>query len=259
MDAEAKAPLRLIVLGDSLAFTDERGPQLPAEPTLYPNVIARAIEDALLRPVTVTVLARAGSDVRDAWKLVFKDRHVQFEVLTRADAVVVAVGSFDHAPAGVPPALEALVPFLHPARLRRGARTVLRAAHPWGVRLTAGRFTRTPWPEFARLYDAILHQVRALADGAAGVVLAPTSHRSDYYADVHPQRAERERGQIEIATGHGYPVVRAWPIVEPNAEGLNPDGIHWPAQVHTAIGRALGEQLVAQLRDEAPRPRAPWT
>lgn len=258
MDGDAKAPLRLVVLGDSLAFTDARAPQLPSDPALYPNVAARTIEAALLRPVTVNVLARAGSDVRDAWKLVFKDRHVQFELLMGADAVIVAVGSFDHAPAGVPPVLEAVIPFLHPAPVRRRARALLRSIHPWGVRATAGRFARTPWSEFERLYGAILHQVRSLAAGSAGVVLAPTSHRSAYYGNVHPQRVARERGQIAIAEHHGYPVVRSWPLVQPFTDRLNPDGIHWPTEAHAAIGRALGEQLAAQLLDDAPRPPAPW-
>lgn len=258
MAAEAKEPLRLVVLGDSLAFTDARGPQLPTEPSLFPNVIGSAIEDALLRPVSVAVLARPGSDVREAWRMVFKDRHCQFEILMGADAVVVSVGSFDHAPAGIPHALEVLVPYLHPGSVRRFARAMLRAAHPWGVRLTRGRLTRTPRREFERLYDALLSQVRGLAWGAAGVVLGPTSHRSRYYGLTHPQREQRERAQLVIAERHGFPVVRAWPFVEPHADRLNPDGIHWPAEVHAAVGEALAAVLIPQLRGEAPRPPLPW-
>lgn len=255
---DAKVPLRLVVVGDSLAFADERGPQLPTEPTLYPNVCARLLEDALLRPVTVHVLARPGSDVRDAWRMVFKDRHCQFEVLMGAEAVIVGVGSFDHAPVGVPPILEVLIPYLRPASLRRRARALLRAIQPVGVRLTRGRITRTPTAEFERLYEAVLRQVRGLASGAAGVVLGPTSHRSRYYGGTHPQRIERETLQRTIADRQAFPFVAAWPIVEPFADRLNPDGIHWPRDAHAAIGAALAAPLIEQLTGVAPRPPSPW-
>jgi hypothetical protein len=253
-----KEPFRLVVLGDSLSFTDERGPQLPTEPTLFPNVLARLLEDALLRPVSATVLARAGSDVREAWRMVFKDRHAQFDVLAGADAVVVAVGSFDNGPAGYPIALDALVPYLHPASVRRRFRATLRAIHPWVIRLTAGRYPRTTAKEFARLFDAVLLQVRGLAHGAAGVVLGPTSHTSSHYGGIHPQREARERLLLGIASQHGFPGVAAWRLIEPHADALNPDGIHWPAPAHAGIARALAEQLLAQIRGDAPRPPSPW-
>jgi hypothetical protein len=261
--SEAKAPLRLVVVGDSTSFTDDRGPQLPAHPNLYPNVVARILEEALEREVAVNVLARAGSDARDTYRMLTKDRHAQFEVLMGADAVIVGIGSIDHAPVGVPPVLEAIVPYLRPEAVRRRARRALHAVHPVVTKLTGARLHRTPRAEFARLYDGVLFQVRSLARGAAGVAMGPTSHHSRYYGGVaggegaHPGRAAREALQFEVAARHGFPAVACWPLVAPAAGRLNPDGIHWPHDVHAEVAAALARPLVAQLRDGAARPQPP--
>jgi len=257
MPDDAKEPLRLVVVADSTSFTDDRGPQLPSEPALYPNVIAREIERGLDREVVVNVLARAGADARDTYRLLTKDRHAQFEVLMGADAVVVGIGSIDHAPSGIPPALEAIVPYLRPESIRRRARLALHQLHPVVTKLTGARLARTPEAEFARLYDGILFQIRSLARGAAGVALGPTSHRSPYYGPGHPRRAEREALQEGIARRHGFPSISSWRLVEPFAARLNPDGIHWPAEAHAVVGCALAGPLVAQLRDGAARPVPP--
>ncbi|HTK32315.1 MAG TPA: SGNH/GDSL hydrolase family protein [Candidatus Saccharimonadaceae bacterium] len=247
-------PLRLVVIGDSTSFTDDTGPKLPSDKRLYPNVLGARIEAALQRPVSVNVVARAGTDVREAWKMVAKDRHVQFEVLMGADAVVVGVGSIDHAPAGIPAFVETLVPYLRPERVRRAVRLATRRAHGTLVRATGGRFTHTPPGEFARLYDGVLFQTRALARGAAGVALGPTSHRSRYYGEGHPTLRPREALQKGIATHHGFPFVSAWDLVEPFADQLNPDGVHWPPVAHQAVAEALAAHLIAQLQNTEPRP-----
>ncbi len=252
--------LRLVVLGDSTSFTDHRGPQLPDEPTLYPNVLARALETRLGRAVEVTVVARAGQTVREAVRTVTKDRHVQFDVLAGADAVVVGVGSFDHAPGGIPSVVDAVVPYVRPASARRRLRRALHRAYPLAVRATRHRRRRTPPAEFERLFDLLLLQVRGLARGAAGAVLGPTSHRAAYYADRHPGHAAAEAHHLEVAGRHGFAGVPVWALVEPFADRLNPDGIHWPAEGHAAVGRALADALEPQLRGAAPRPPAPsWT
>lgn len=246
-----------MVLGDSTAFFGERGPMMPSDPVLYPNVLARALDRGLARPVSVTVIARPGSDTRSAWFAVTKDPHVQFDVLMGAGAVVVGLGSFDHAPMGVPPSIEALVPYLRPAALRWRVRALLRALHPRVIRLTGGRIARTPTKEFARLFDALLLQVRGLSQGAAGAVLGPIDHRSDYYGRINPHRDAREHLQFDIARRHGFATVRCWPLVEPHAGDLNPDGIHWPARAHAAVGEALAAALLPQLLGEVPRPSVP--
>lgn len=246
--------MRLVVLGDSTAFTDDAGPQLPGHPALYPNVLAVRLEEALHRPVEVTVLARAGMTVREAFRTVTKDRHAQFDVLAGADAVVVAIGGIDHAPGGVPAAVDALVPYLRPPALRRRVRRGLHRSYPWLVRVTRWRLRRTSRAEFRRLFDRLLLVVRGLADGAALVATGPTSHRAAFYGGRHPLHAAAEREQLAIAARHGIPAVAVWRLVEPFADRLNPDGIHWPAGAHAAVARAIAAVLVPQLDGSAPRP-----
>ncbi len=257
-DSGDDGPLRLVVLGDSTAFTDDVGPQLPWVDHLYPNVVARRLEAELAREVAVQVVARPGWLVRDALRALQKDRHVQFEVLHGADAVVVGLGSFDNAPGGIPAAVDALVPYVRPAPVRRRLRRALTAAYPLAVRATAGRRRRTPPREFERLFDQLLVQVRGLTQGVPGVVVGPTSHRSDFYAHVHPRHREAEAHQFEIATRHGFATVSCWDHAEPMADRLNPDGIHWPPAVHAAIGEEVAAGLLAQLTGQAPPPGVPW-
>jgi diglucosylglycerate octanoyltransferase len=246
-------PLSLVVIGDSTSFTDHTGPQLPDHPDLYPNVAARHLADVLGREVAVTVVARAGHTVREAARTVTKDRHVQFDVLAHADAVVVGVGSFDHAPGGIPPVVDAIVPYLRPAGLRRRVRTGLHRAYPLAVRATLGRRRRTPAAEFERLFAQLLDHVRGLTWGrAAGAVVGPISHRASYYAHTHPGFGVAEAHHLAVAARHGFAPVPAWEHVEPHAADLNPDGIHWPPAAHHAIGAAVAAALAPQLAGEAP-------
>jgi diglucosylglycerate octanoyltransferase len=243
--------LRLVVLGDSTSFTDASGPQLPDHPTLYPNVAAALLRERLDRDVEVTVVARPGTTVREALRTITKDRHVQFDVIAGADALVVGVGSFDHAPGGVPPAVEVVVPYLRPAGVRRRVRSTLRAAYPRIVQLTGGRLARTPEGEFRRMYAQLLDHLRGLTWGrAAGVAVGPTSHRSAYYGHRHPLHGAREALQLRLAEEHGFAPVASWPLVAPHADDLNPDGIHWPAAAHQAVGTAVADALLPQLTGE---------
>ncbi len=248
-----RAALSVLVLGDSTAFADQTGPQLPDTPHLYPNVAARHLEERLDRAVEVTVVAQPGATVRDALRAATKDRHVQFDLLAHADAVVIGVGSFDHAPAGIPPSVQAIVPFLRPDGLRRQVRRTLHAAYPRVIHLRRGRGSRTPPREFQRLYGALLDQVRSITWGrAAGAALGPTSHRSAYYGHRHPGHALAEARQLAQARAHGYAPVAVWPRVAPHLDALNDDGIHWPAPVHALIGADVAAALLPQLTGQAP-------
>lgn len=250
-------PLRLVVLGDSTCFIDGTGPRMPGHPDVWPTVLAAQLEDALSRPVRTNVVARPGMTVQDAWDAVSKDQHVMFETLMGADAVVLSVGSFDHAPFGMPPAIGATLPYLRSDRVRRRVRKLLHDAYPVVVRATGARFTRTAPATFDRLYDQVLTQVRGLANQAAMVALGPTSHRSPYYGHRHPRHPDRSRDQEAIARRHGLDWVPTWPLVEPHAEDLNSDGIHWPAKAHRAVAEAVLPLLIAQLRGESARPGPP--
>jgi diglucosylglycerate octanoyltransferase len=251
----ADPPRKLVVIGDSLAFTNDTGPQLPEEPTLYPNRLRAVLAQATAQPWEVRVLARPGAGVRDAWGWVAKERHTQFDLIADADAVVVAIGSFDHAPLGVPAMIEAVIPFVRPALARRWLRRGARALHPLVARVS--RSPRTPTSEFLRLYDLLLRQVRGLTKGASGVVLGTTLHRSNYYGGLggrHPGWVERETAQFQLAERHGFATVSCYPLVEPFADRLNPDGIHWPAGAHAAVAGALAAPLIEQLEGRRPKP-----
>jgi hypothetical protein len=246
-------PLSLVVVGDSTAFTDHLGPQVPGTPHLYPQVAARELSASLRREVVPTVVARPGMTVRDAVRTVTKEQHVQYDVLAHADAVVVGVGSFDHAPAGVPPSVEALAAYLRPTAVRRQVRRGLKASYPWLVRATGGRRTRTPLPEFDRLFTELLDHVRGLTWGrVSGAAVGPTSHRSRYYGPGHPTHAAREAHHLAVAERYGFRGVAAWPLVEPHADALNVDGIHWPAAAHEAVGRAVAAALLPGLTGGGP-------
>jgi diglucosylglycerate octanoyltransferase len=244
--------LRVAVIGDSTAFTDERGPLPPDDAGLWPNVMARELEAALGRPVRCTVWARPGVDALAAWQALTKDRHLMFDVVGPADVVVVAIGSFDHAPAGLPPVLDTLLPHLRPDGLRRRVRGALRWAHPHVVRLRGARGLRTPADVFAQRYSQVLRQARGLTmDRAVGVALGPTSHRARHHGGTHPRRRESEARQLALTRAGGYTTVPVWEHVLPHVARLNADGVHWPSEAHRAVGRAVAEAVAKALADRA--------
>lgn len=240
--------LRVAVIGDSTSFTDASGPRPPDDPVLWPNVMARTLGERTGLEVRCTVWARPGVDVLAAWQALTKDRHVMFDVVGPADVVVVAVGSLDHAPAGLPPVLDDLVPRLRPDALRRRVRAGIRRSHPWMVRLRRARGVRTPPAVFAARYARVLDQARGLTMGrAVCVALGPTSHRARHHGGAHPRRAESEARQLTIAREHGWRTVPVWEHVAPHADRLNPDGVHWPVEAHTAVGEAAAEAVEEAL------------
>jgi hypothetical protein len=242
--------LRVAVIGDSTAFTDEHGPRPPDDAQLWPNVLRAHLESELTRPVSCTVWARPGVDALGAWQALTKDRHVMFDVVGPADVVIVAVGSLDHAPAGLPPVLDSLIPHLRPDGFRRRVRSLVRSAHPHVVRLRRARGLRTPADVFARRYMQVLRQARGLTmDRAVCVALGPTSHRARHHGGVHPRRAESELRQLALARAQGFTAVPVWEHVAPHAERLNADGVHWPAAAHEAVGEAVAGAVLASLRE----------
>ena len=257
---DGDGPLRMAVVADSTAFTDDRGPQLPTEPTLYPNVAARRLAESLGRPVVPVVVAEPGMTVRVAHRAATKDRHVMFDVLLDADMVVVGLGGFDHAPAGLPAVVDAVIPHLRPSATRRRVRQFARRAHPGLVRATRFRFQRIPTDEFVRLFDDLLVHVRGLSKGAPGVVVGPTSHDgSPHYGGAHPRFRTSEAAQLEVARRHGMATLSAWDLAEPftGTGAFNVDRIHWPRAVHEQVGIRVADLLLPQLRGDSPPPGLP--
>lgn len=243
--AEAGRALRLAVLGDSTAFTDATGPQLPGAGTTYPQLTADRLAARFGLEVTTTVIARAGSTAGELERTLLKDRHVQFDVVAPADAIVLGIGSFDHAPAGTPAVVDALVPFITDDARRRRARQLAHRAYPRLVALRGGYATRTPWPVFARRYRRILEQLIGLTwSGAPIIALGPTSHRAAYYGHRHPGHGLAERAQLDLAHQLGASAtIATWPLVLGHLDALNPDGIHWPAGVHMAVADEIDRRL----------------
>ena len=242
------APLRVAVIGDSLTFTDATGPQLPDHPDLWPNVMARELERRTGREVALTVWARPSADALEAWLALTRDRHLMYDVVGPADVVVLAVGSFDHAPRGIPPMVEHVLPRLRPTWLRHTVRRAVRSWHPWIVRARGVRGVRTPPRVFAARYDRVLDQARGLTMGRATcVALGPTSHRARQHGGRHPRRAESETRQLDLIRAHGWTAIPVWELVEPVADRLNPDGIHWPAEAHAAVGPAVADAVAGGL------------
>jgi len=250
--------LCVAVIGDSTSFTDATGPLPPDTATLWPNVMATHLSERTGADVQVTVWARPGVDALAAWQALTKDRHLMFDVVGPADVVVVGIGSLDHAPAGLPPFLDALIPHLRPGGLRRRVRSAVRSAHPWFVRLRGARGLRTPAPEFARRYGRVLDQARGLTMGRAiCVALGPTSHRARHHGGRHPRREESEQRQLELAEQRGWKVVPVWRLVEPFADRLNVDGVHWPAEAHRTVGECVAEEVADGLAAAAWPPLNP--
>jgi hypothetical protein len=248
--------LRVAVIGDSTAFTDETGALAPDDPVLWPNVVGETLRGGTGRAVRVTVWARPGTDALAAWQALTKDRHVMFDVVGPADVVILGIGSFDHAPAGLPPVLDVLLPHVRPAGLRRRLRAGVRRLHPWVVRLRGARGVRTSPAEFARRYGRVLAQASGLTmDRAITVALGPTSHRARHHGGRHPRREESERRQLRLAEERGWRTVPVWRHVEPYADRLNPDGVHWPAPAHRAVGEAVAAAVLAGLADAPISPR----
>jgi lysophospholipase L1-like esterase len=251
------APLRIAVIGDSLTFTDATGPQLPDHPDLWPNVMAREVTRRTGREVALTVWARPSADAVDAWLALTRDRHLMFDVVGPADVVVVAVGSFDHAPRGIPPMVEHVLPRLRPTRLRHAVRRAVRAWHPWIVRARGVSGVRTPSRVFASRYGRVLDQARGLTMGRATcVALGPTSHRARQHGGRHPRRAESEARQLSLIADRGWTPVPVWTLVEPFADRLNPDGVHWPAEAHREVGMAVADAAASAVgRPDVTPPR----
>jgi hypothetical protein len=142
-----------------------------------------------------------------------------------------------------------------PGGLRSRLRSAVRRIHPWVVRLRGARGVRTSPAEFARRYGRVLDQAKGLTmDRAVTVALGPTSHgRGITGVGIRDGRSPSV-GSSTLARQHGWRTVPVWEHVEPHAARLNPDGVHWPAPVHRAVGRRSRPRCSrARLGDAMPR------
>jgi len=240
---------RLVVLGDSLTFHDDTGPVPLAEPRLWPNLPASALQERTAQPWDAVVVARAGWSVRDTWLALQKDVHLQQQVLMGADAVVMAVGSTDQLPVGVPRVVNAALPYVRPTRLRRRLRRGLDAAHPHLVAATRGALVWTPPPVYAHCWRKTIGGLRLFAPGAPLCAVLPGIHVGRYYGGGHNPQHERYAAlTARLAAEEGVPVVDLAALTRPWLDRLNPDGLHWPYGLHADVAAAMAAALDASLQ-----------
>jgi hypothetical protein len=230
---------RLLVLGDSLAFHGPQRPELLTEPRLWPNVAGAIVG---LRP---DVVARAGWTSRDGWWALTKDPRVWTALADPAlQAVVVAVGSMDAAPASVPVWARETIPYVRPGSVRRTVRAAYLAAHPHVVRVTAGRLRQLPQPATEHYWARMVTAIRHHRPEVTLVMLGPTPWESPLYpSNRHYPAMLAAAGRF--AAVHGLRFVDVEPVVTPmHAQGRgNPDGLHWDWPTHAAVGAALARAL----------------
>jgi lysophospholipase L1-like esterase len=241
--------LRLVVLGDSLSFHGPAGPLPLADPRLYPNLLGERLAAGTGRPWDVTVVARAGWGVREAWYALQRDVHLQQQVLVGADAVVLGVGSSDSLSVGVPRPLMAALPFLRPTPLRRRIRRLVDRHHHRLIAVTGARLRYTPPSVYAHGWRKSIEALRLFAPGAALCAVEPAIHVARYYARRHPHHARTVGLTRDLAAALDVATVDLAKLMRPHIGSLNPDGIHWSFELHAAVAEAMAGALLGQLRD----------
>lgn len=245
--ASLRGVARLVVVGDSLTFHGPCGPLPLADERLYPQRTRAGLAASTGRNWDVAVVARAGWGVREMWLALQRDVHLQQQVLLDADAVVIGVGGADSLSVGVPRPVFAMLPFLRPTPLRRSVRRGLDRAHPWLVRATSARMRYTPASVHEHALRKIVPAVRLFAPAAAVVGVVPPLHDAPYYAHLHPHHAETAARTRRLAMELDLALVDIPILMRPWMDRLNPDGVHWPFEVHAAVADALVAELVPRL------------
>ena len=236
--------LHVLVLADSLAFHGPEQPHPPGDARLYPNVMARALTNALGQPVSADLVARLGWTARDAWWALTKDPRVWGELLPRADALVLGVGQMDQLPVALPTYLRDGISYVRPGWLRRRVRRGYLAASPWVVRATDGRMRALPQTATDHYLARIVAGVHHYRPEIPVVLLGPSPYAAPAYPSQrqHLPAVDAARRWSRV---HGVALVELDPIVAPSlATGSgNPDGMHWGWAVHQRVGRALAVEL----------------
>jgi lysophospholipase L1-like esterase len=235
---------RLVVLGDSLTFHGPEGPLLLADPRLYPNVLAAALARQTHEPWDVAVVARAGWSLRDVWLALQKDVHLQQQVLNGAAAIVLAVGSTDPLPVGIPRAWSALVPYVRPTSARRALRRGIDRAHPHLVRATGASLRWTPASVYVHCWRKSVTALRLFAPDASLCAVLPGIHVGPYYGGSNRHRAAYADLTRALAQELDVPLVDLAALTQPWLGALNPDGLHWPFGLHDAVADALAAALL---------------
>lgn len=230
----------VLVLADSLAFHGPERAEPLTDPRLYPNVMAAHLGDA----VGVDLLARLGWTARDAWWALTKDPRSWGEYVPRADALVLAVGGFDHLPAALPSYWREGLAYIRPGSVRRRAKAAYATAAPRVMRVTDGRMRQLPQAATDRYLTRCVQAVRALRPGIPVVLMGPSPYDSDLYPSQRPHAAAVVAA-AEWAKSLETAFVDLDPLVLPDlvAGRNNADGMHWGWDTHQRVGRALAAAI----------------
>lgn len=226
--------MRLLVIGDSLAFHGPVDAVGVDHPDLWPNVAAVALDGR------ADLLARPGWTARDAWWAVTRDPVAWSRLLPRADVLVLAVGGMDALPASIPTYLREGIPVIRPDGVRRAVRGLYRWAHPRVVRATRGRLRCLPQSETDRYLTRVVDGVRYFHPELPVVVMTPPPWRSSDYP-VRRTHADAVEACRRWAAGNGVGLVDVEALVSAMHArgGGNVDGLHWDWETHRSVGELV--------------------
>lgn len=247
----------VLVLTDSLGFVGPRAPHPVDDPRLWPNVMGAALG------IDVEVFGGFGWTARDAWYAVAHDPRL-WSVLRDADAVVLAVGSFDAAPGPLPSLLWKRITIIRSDSARR----VVSAAHRRVVPGLSRLFSHLPGggPVVLRprvsvhFLGACLRLLRQKRRGVAVVGMTPIVAEAKVFGGVYKTRVRAEKATREWAASEDVPLLDTPAVVgEHMLSGRgNPDGMHMGWEGHTMLGLAFAAMLPDAL-STTPAPIGPPT
>ncbi|HUG85016.1 MAG TPA: hypothetical protein VMM13_10645, partial [Euzebya sp.] len=196
----------------------------------------------------VDVWGRAGWGVRELWLALQKDVHLQQQLLMRADAVVLGIGSADQLSVAVPRWVMMALPYLRPTGLRRQVRRRIDHLHPAVTRLTRGRMRYTPDGVIDHCWVKSVAAIRLFAGAEVALVaVLPPLHRARYYGGLTTHHDTVHARFQRLALAHGVAVVDLADLTRNRLAELNPDGAHWSWEIHEDVATAMADHLAAQL------------
>jgi diglucosylglycerate octanoyltransferase len=231
--------VRVLVIGDSLAFHGPAQPELLTHPGLFPNVLARVLG------AEVDTIARLGWTARDAWWAITRDPYVYSVLLPRADAVVLAVGGMDHLPASLPAYLRSGLDYVRPGALRRRVKRAYHLANPYVVRATGGRIRALPQHVTLHYLTRCVDAIRATHPATRVVGIVPSPYDAPYYGRVTTTHVPAVAAHKRWGATHSVPLADLDAVVAPHlaAGTLNPDGMHWSWAAHEDVAKALAQVI----------------
>lgn len=225
--------MTILVLSDSLAYYGPVGGLPSDDPRIWPNQLGELCDR------DVRLFGRIGWTSRDVWWALTQDPNIWSAVPT-AEVVVLAFGGMDSLPSPLPTALREQIRYLRPNRLRQAVRD--------GYQWLQPRLSKTGWPlalppsVTVEYLEKIREALTQLRPELPIVVCLPPTHASPYYGYVHAGRIPTTAAMASWARAHELPVVDFYPATAhafaETPEAMNPDGIHWGFDCHTAIATA---------------------